>query len=61
MSRDPEPPSRKKVKHCDNGEPHFLTFSCYLRLPLLSKDRTRQWFVETLEEARTVHRLHLWA
>ena len=54
-------PPRKKVKHYDNGEPHFLTFSCYRRLPLLSKDRTRQWFVDALEEARAMHGFHLWA
>lgn len=52
---------RKRVKHYDNGEPHFLTFSCQLRLPLLSKDRTRRWFVDALQEARAVHGFHLWA
>src|SRR4051812_33170679 len=52
---------RKQVKHVDNGEPHFLTFSCYGRLPLLSKDRTRQWFLESLKEARQSHKFHLWA
>ena len=61
MSFDYEPPARKKVKHYDNGEPHFLTFSCYRRMPLLSKDRSRQWFIETLDEARSVHGFHLWA
>ena len=61
MSTDPEPLPRKKVKHYDNGEPHFLTFSCYKRLPLLSKDRTREWFVESLDQARTEHGFHLWA
>ena len=52
---------RKCVKHYDNGEPHFLTFSCHRRLPLLSKDRTRQWFVEALDETRRTHGFHLWA
>lgn len=52
---------RKRVKHYDNGEPHFLTFSCYRRLPLLSKDRTRQWFVDAVDEARRKHGFHLWA
>jgi putative transposase len=52
---------RKQVKHYDNGEPHFLTFSCYGRLNLLSKDRTREWFVEALEAARKLHGFHLWA
>src|SRR5262249_34112682 len=37
------------------------TFSCYRRLPLLSKDRTRWWFVEALEDARREHRFELWA
>ena len=54
-------PHRKKVKHYDNGEPHFLTVSCYQRRPLLSKDRTRLWFVDALSEARTLHGFHLWA
>ena len=52
---------RKLVKHYDNGEPHFLTFSCYRRWPLLSKDRTREWFVEALNDARREHGFHLWA
>jgi putative transposase len=61
MTPDSNRPSRKKVRHYDNGEPHFLTFSCYRRLGLLSKDRTRQWFADALEEARTTHGFHLWA
>ncbi|MDB5343342.1 MAG: hypothetical protein JWP89_1719 [Schlesneria sp.] len=60
MSADSNPP-RKKVKHYDNGEPHFLTFSCFRRQQFLSKDRTRQWFVDALDEARATHGFHLWA
>ncbi len=52
---------RKTVKHYDNGEPHFLTFSCYQRLPLLSKDRSRLWFLDALERARSDHGFQLWA
>jgi putative transposase len=52
---------RKRVKHYDNGEPHFLTFSCHHRMALLSKDRTRRWLTESLEDARSVHGFHLWA
>jgi putative transposase len=52
---------RKLVKHFDNGEPHFLTFSCHDRLPLLSKDRTRLWLTEALDAARRKHGFHLWA
>src|SRR4051812_39627591 len=61
MSTDPEPLPRKRVKHYDDGGPHFLTFSCYQRMSLLSKDRTREWFVEALDQARTQHGFHLWA
>ena len=52
---------RKRVKHYDNGEAHFLTFSCHKRLPLLSKDRTCQWFVEALAQSRAQHGFELWA
>jgi putative transposase len=58
---DQTDPQRKKVRHYDTGEPHFLTFSCYRGMKLLSKDRTRQWFVEALQEARLKHGFHLWA
>jgi putative transposase len=53
---------RKKVKHFDIvGDAHFLTFSCYRRMPLLSKDRMRRWFVESLQTAREKHGFDLWA
>jgi len=53
---------RKKVCHFDQfGHAHFLTFSCYRRLPLLSKDRTRRWFVDALRAARSKHHFDLWA
>lgn len=37
------------------GHVHALTFSCYHRLPLLTKDRTRKWFLESLERACHKH------
>jgi putative transposase len=53
---------RKTVRHYDlPGHAHFLTFSCFQRLPLLSKDRTRKWFVEALSNARRKHGFDLWA
>ena len=55
------PTPRKRLKHYDNGEAHFFTFSCYQRLPLLSKDRSRKWFIDALEYARTKHGFQLWA
>lgn len=43
---------KRKVPYNDPGHAHFLTFSCQQRLPLLSKDRSRQWFIEALQAAR---------
>ncbi len=43
------------------GHVRELTFSCYHRLPLLSKDRSRQWFVEALDLARRQLGFELWA
>jgi REP-associated tyrosine transposase len=43
------------------GHAHELTFSCYKRLPLLSKDRTRIWFTNALDRARRKWKLDLWA
>jgi putative transposase len=57
-----EPPFRKRVKsYNEPGHAHELTFSCFRRLPLLSKDRTRRWFVEALASARCNRNLALWA
>ena len=43
---------RKKVKHFNyTGHAHELTFSCYRRLPLLSRDRTRDWMIEAIDKA----------
>lgn len=43
------------------GQAHELTFSCQHRLPLLSKDRTRLWFIETLDQARKRWNFDIWA
>ena len=44
---------RKKVKHFNyTGHAHELTFSCYRRLPLLSRDRNRDWMIEAIDRAR---------
>jgi putative transposase len=53
---------RKRVKSYNiPGHAHELTFSCFQRLPLLSKDRSRQWFVEGLDQARRRRNFLLWA
>ena len=53
---------RKSCKSYNNpGEAHELTFSCYRRLRLLSRDRTRGWFIEVLDRARYLRGFELWA
>ena len=39
-------------RYYGRGDLHFLTFSCYRRLPLLGKVRARNVFVEALGEIR---------
>ena len=54
-------PHWKKCKRYDvPGDAHFLTFSCYRRLPLLARDRTRQWLVRGIDRARTANPFDLW-
>ena len=43
------------------GHVHYLTYSCNDRLPLLSKDRTRDWVIETVRTARARHGFDLYA
>jgi REP-associated tyrosine transposase len=53
---------RKTVRHFDlPHHAHFLTFSCYRRLPLLSRDRTRRWLIEAIERSRQKYRFDIWA
>jgi putative transposase len=52
---------KRKVSYDLPGHAHFLTYSCYQRLQLLSKDRSRGWVVENLEQARRKCDFDLWA
>ena len=53
---------RKTCKRFNNpGEAHALTFSCFQRRPFLSKDRSRQWLIDAIARARSLHRFHVWA
>ncbi len=50
----PYDPSEPRMKHLNlEAQAHELTFSCYKGLPLLLDDRTRTWFIESIEEARS--------
>ena len=44
------PDGLKRLHH--SGQAHFLTFSCYHRLPLLAEMNMEDSFLEALEETR---------
>ena len=52
-------PSRLKRYH-SQGHDHFITFSCYHRLPLLNKDHARTTFLPTLEQLRKRHQFDIY-
>ncbi len=57
-----KPAPRKTRKAWDEpGHAHFLTYSCYQRWALLTKDRTCQWVVESLDRTRRKLNVALWA
>ena len=43
------------------GHAHYLTYSCFRRLPLLTRDRVRHWVIEALEHTRAHLDVALWA
>ena len=53
---------RKRRRRLDEpGHARELTFCCYQRFPFLSRDRTRQWFIDALAAARMQYPFDLWA
>jgi putative transposase len=56
------PPHRKRNKKFDiEGHAHFLTCSCYRRLPLLTNDSWRTMLAESIRAACQKHHAALWA
>jgi putative transposase len=51
-------PSRLK-RYQTQGSYHFLTFSCYRRLPYLDSDRARRTFLDEFEKLRSRHRFYV--
>jgi len=47
------------LKEAALGHLHFLTFSCYLRRPLLTNDLFRTWLSETLNKTLAAHDFQL--
>ncbi len=55
-------PNRKQCRrYNDPGHAHALTFSCFHRQPFLARDRTCQWFIEAIQQAREKHVFDFWA
>jgi putative transposase len=55
-------PHRRRLKHYnDEGHAHFVTFSCWKRMQLLSKNRSRRWFLTSLNKALREHDFGCWA
>ena len=52
-------PSGLKRYHT-SGHDHFITFSCYRRLPYLNNDHSRKIFEEVLERTRQSHQFFLY-
>ena len=51
--------ANKLIRHYGRGHLHFITFSCYRRLPLLRSVRARNVFVKILDQVRDRYRFSL--
>lgn len=59
---DQDAPHRKRNKKFNlEGHAHFLTCSCYQRLPLLTNNLWRQWLADSIRQACDQHDVALWA
>jgi putative transposase len=55
-------PHRKTCRRYDiPGDVHCLTFSCFQRMPLFSRERSCTWMLQALELGRTRQMYDLWA
>ncbi len=53
---------RKTIRHYNIPcHAHFLTFSCYQQLPLLSLKLTKRWLIEAIVNAKKKYEYALWA
>jgi len=50
-----------RKRHDEAGHARELTFSCYRRFLFLNRDRTRQWLIDSLLDARRRFPIDLWA
>jgi putative transposase len=61
MVWDPQsaPPRKLCERHNTPGDTHFLTFSCLRPQPFLTRDRTRNWLVDSIKAAKEKHSFRL--
>jgi putative transposase len=52
---------RHRTNFNDPGHAHELAFSCYHRVPFLSRERTCEWLVAQINQARRVLEFDVWA
>jgi hypothetical protein len=52
---------KRRRRYNEENEPRELTFSCYRRYSFLRRERTREWFCDALEKARTKFGIHILA
>ena len=52
---------KRRRRYDEPGQARELTFSCYRGYQFLSRDRTRQWFIDALDAARKKWPFDLWA
>jgi putative transposase len=52
---------KRRRRYNEPGQPRELTFSCYRRIPSLSRERACEWFRQALEVARAKFGFQLWA
>ena len=55
-------PIRKTRRAWDEpGHAHYVTYSCFRRWPLLTRERTRRWVIHAIEHTRQVQNVAVWA
>ena len=54
-------PRKTRVAWNEPGHAHFLTYSCFQGLPLLTRERTRRWVIASMEAMRREWHVALWA
>jgi putative transposase len=57
----PQPHRKRNKKYNVAGHAHFLTFSCYRRMALLTNDTWREWLAASARDQCDEHEIALWA